>query len=101
MANPVYRNLSSSDTLFGLELFDLVIMAAITNLVFRLHQTQVWSGKILNVLIVALSYVFFAAAKRLFPPGYFKNRVAFLFSRHRFRPDPEGCLKPMQEINKW
>lgn len=101
MTNPVYRNLSSRDTLFGLDLFDLVILAAITNIVFRVHQPQVWSGKLLNVLIVAMSYVLIAGLKRIFPPGYFKNRVAFLFFCHRNRPEPEACLKPFSKGDTW
>jgi hypothetical protein len=98
MQNPVYRNLSMQDTLFGLDLFELVIMAALTNLVFRIHQPQVWSGKLLNGLIVAMSYLLIAGVKKMFPPGSFKNRVNFLFTRHRFRPEPEEILKSMHEV---
>ncbi len=98
MAHPVYRNLASRDTLFGLDLYDLVVMAAVTNLVFRLHQPAIWSGKILNVVIVALSYVVLVLIKRQFPPGYLKNRVNFLFRRRRYRPEPEDQIEPWYEV---
>lgn len=97
MQHPVYRNLSSRDTLFGLDLYDVVIMAAIANLVFRLHRPEVWSGKLLNVIIVAMSYLILVFVKRHFPPGYINNRVAFLFRKHRYLPEPENQHKPMEE----
>lgn len=98
MAHPVYRNLTSRDTLFGLDLYDLVILAAVANLVFRLHHPDVWSGKILNVIIVILSYLMLILLKRRFPPGHLKNRIGFMFTKHRFRPDPEDKLKSLNEV---
>lgn len=97
MAHTVYRNLSSRDTLFGLDLYDLVIMAAVTNLVFRLHRPAIWSGKLLNVVIVVVCYVVLVVIKSKFPPGYLQNRMNFLFRNRRYRPDPEDQLKVFQE----
>lgn len=95
MAHRVYRNLTSRDTLFGLDLYDLVILAAITNIIFRIHNPQVWSGKLLNIAILVISYVALVVIKRQFSPGFLKNRISFFYRKHRFRPDPESQLKPM------
>jgi len=100
MEHRIYRNLHSKDTIFGLELYDLVILAAMTNIVFRLNQSQIWSGKILNVVIVLISYLLLVVIKKKMPPDYIKNQVGFLFRTRRYLPDPEEKLNPLDGIKR-
>lgn len=86
MEHRVYRNLRHKDTLFGLELTDLVVIAAVANVVFRVHQPDVWAGKLLNVIIVAISYLILVFIKRRLPTGYISNYVHFLFRNRSYDP---------------
>ncbi|MBU0506650.1 MAG: hypothetical protein ABII18_00225 [bacterium] len=94
----VYRNIKSRDTIFGLDVSDLIVMACVLNIVFRFHKTDVWSGKLLNVAIVAAIYLILIFVKRQFPKGYLKNLINFLFKKRRFVADRDTELLSLKEI---
>jgi hypothetical protein len=94
----VYRNIKSRDTMFGLDVSDLLVMACVINIVFRFHKTDVWSGKLLNVAIVAAIYLILIFVKRLFPKGYLKNLINFLFKKRRFVPDRDTELISLKQV---
>jgi hypothetical protein len=98
MRHQVYRNLGVRDTLFGLTLVDIVIVASVLNIVLRFNKSDLWIGKLSNFAIVGLTYIFLVLIKRYFPKGYIQNMVKFLFKTRRFLPNSDKQLNPFRQV---
>lgn len=83
MKHTAYRNLAVGDTLFGLSLVDLAILACVVNIVFRFNRSDEWTGKLFNFVIIAIVYFGIIFSKRYFAKGYLTNMVRFLFKSRR------------------
>ena len=98
MKHRVYRNLSVGDTLFGLSLVDLGILACVVNIVFRYNRSNDWTVKLFNFAIIGVVYIGIILAKRYFAKGYLTNMIHFLFKRRRYLPTREEKLTPLKQV---
>lgn len=98
MKHPTYRNLTSRDTLFGLDLYDLAIVGCVANVIFRFNRTDLWLGKLLNVAVIVLVYLGLVLVKRRYPKGYIKNMINFLFKKRRFVAHGDTLLEPLKQV---
>lgn len=85
----VYRNLDERDTLFGLDIMDILVLGIVMMLVFKFNDGDGLAPKMINFIIVGLNYLILVYVKRHLPKRYFQSMLDFLFKPRIFLPEKE------------
>lgn len=85
----VYRNLNERDTLFGLDIMDILILGIGMMLLFKFNDGDGLVPKMINFIILGLIYLTLVYVKRHLPKGYIQSMLDFLFKPRIFLPERE------------
>lgn len=85
----VYRNLDQRDTIFGLDIIDILVLGISMMLLFRFNDSPGFISRGINLSLMAVIYLTLVYTKRHLPKGYFQHMLDFLFKPRILLPDRE------------